>query len=163
MAWAACPIWKEGNRLSRRLKSFFHPSYRGILPTLLERTSRPSPRILDCCFSSWILLDTLLWAGWGRVEAELDRNDRGSAQARRRERARDNRSDFWGPNRRQKEKTKRVWWRWSASKSTTGLIRSRGGKATDRHLESLLLVHGCLQGGGVAHGVPGQDHPTQGG
>lgn len=65
--------------------------YSGTLsaPTLFERTSRPSPRILECCVSSWILFDTALWAGWGRLEAELDSSSMGSAQARSSERARD--------------------------------------------------------------------------
>lgn len=60
--------------------------------TFPDRIFRPSPRLLECSCSSWILLDIVLWAGWGRVLAEVDRRTKGSSQAWIRERANDSRS-----------------------------------------------------------------------
>lgn len=61
--------------------------------TLPERISSPFPRFLECSCSSWILLEMLFWAGWGRVFTDVDRTTKGSCQACRRERANDKRSD----------------------------------------------------------------------
>lgn len=81
------------------------------LLTLPDRISRPSPRLLECSCSSRILLEMLLWDGWTRLLAELDRSTRGSCQAWSRERANDNRSDSC---RRGKRDVIILYWSWRA-------------------------------------------------
>lgn len=72
---------------------FSPPPTLGHYSTLPDKISNPFPRLLECSCSSWILLEMLFWAGWGRVFTDVDRTNKGSCQACRRERASDNKSD----------------------------------------------------------------------